>query len=168
MVTRTRGQPLQTFTGIASPKHEIGGPGENAYKVIDDDQTTYLVAPGVIDCMVLTVMLPGTGNNGALRARALAHYNNFGGPYVADLKKLFDSIRNTHGVQDSELLMAISHHTGARGTHCAKLGDLVGEAAPGLESLTLHAYGDPPKDNREKRVAVTIYLSPVGQIRGAQ
>ena len=173
MVASVRGLALQTFGGNAQPRHTIPGPGPTAFKMIDGmDRATYLVSPGVFDCAILTVVLPSQpvggliGSHRAQGARAMAHYNNFNGPKLDGLKTLFDSILRSHAAADNDLVVAIAHHTGARGKYYDSLATLVGQALPGLVSLTLHSYGVAAQGT--KLQPVTIYLAPDGQVKGTQ
>lgn len=173
MVMSVRGPALQAFVGNAQPQRTISGPGPTAFKMIDGtDRATYLVSPGVFDCAILTVVLPGKpvdgiiGSHRAQGARAMAHYNKFNGPNLDGLKTLFDSILRSHAAADDDLVVAISHHTGARGKYYDSLATLVGQAVPGLASLTLHSYGLAPPGQKIK--SVTIYLAPDGQVKGSQ
>lgn len=182
MVARVIGPALQAFVGNAQPQHTIPGPGPDAFKLIGGaDRMTYLVSPGVYDCAILTVFLPARpvnvanrpmptvvmGRHRAAGARAMAHYNNFNGPKLAGLKTLFDSILRSHAAAANDLVVSISHHTGARGGYYNTLADLVGQAVPGLASLTIHSYGAVVQQQRGLQ-PVTIYLAPDGQIRGSQ
>jgi hypothetical protein len=175
-MVKLRGPALQTFTGNAQPQHSISGPGPDAYKTIDaTDRTTFLVSPGVYDCAILTVVLPNRPRPGLIGghrpngARAMAHYNKFSGPKLDGLKKLFGGLLENYGAAPNELVVSISHHTGARGNYFDSLADLVGQAVPGLASLSLHSYGAVAHGGQQQKLnAITVYLAPDGQIKGSQ
>src|SRR5688572_1832628 len=176
MPVKLRGPALLNFTGNPQPQYAITGPGANAYKIIDStDGATYLVSPGVYDCAILTVVLPDKPVQGFIGthrpngARAMAHYNNFNGPKLDGLQKLFGALLKNYRAAPDDLVVSISHHTGARGKYYDRLADLVGQAVPGLTSLSLHSYGVAPAPGEKQGLkAITVYLAPNGQIGGSQ
>jgi hypothetical protein len=169
---------LTTFVGGAQPQHSILGPGRDAFKMFPGtDRATYLVSPGVFDCAILTIVLAGTPSQGrmgthrAQGARAMAHYNPFNGPQLDGLKTLFDSILRPYKAAPNDLVVSISHHADvkstSRGPNYEQLATLVGRAVPALSSVSLHSYGAIPSEG-QTRTAVTVYLTPAGDIRGSQ
>jgi hypothetical protein len=178
MLEKRWGRALTPFIGSAQPQHSIAGPGRDAFKMIPGtDRATYLVSPGVFDCAILTLVLAGRPSQGrmgthrAQGARAMAHYNPFNGPQLDGLKTLFDSILRPYGAAPNDLVVSISYHADVRstrrGANFEQLATLVGQAVPALSSVSLHSYGVIPSEGQTRK-AVTIYLTPAGDLRGSE
>lgn len=178
MALIVRGDPLETFAGNIQAQHSIAGPGPDAYKMLHGlDRQTFLVSPGVYDCAILAVVLPNVVVNGprglvigghrAAGARGMAHYNNFNGPKLAGITSLISSILRPYAAQDGQLEVTIAHHTGARGGYYNTLAGLVGQAAPGLATITLRSYGVVIEGQRGL-TPITVYLAPDGALTASQ
>jgi len=183
MVTTVAGPPLTKFAGQAQPRHEIPGPGADALKMIAaTDRATWLVSPGVVDCAILTIALgttrPGGGVMGGHRPtaaqatargviRAMAHFNPFSGPRAPAITALFNSCLAGQTATVNDLTVSISFHAGAHRPYTHQLATVVGQAVPGLNSLTTHGYGvaSPPGQTTKP---ITIYLSPSGVLSASQ
>jgi hypothetical protein len=179
MVMTVAGPPLTKFTGQAQPRHEIPGPGANALNIFaGDDLTTWLVSPGVVDCAILTIVLGTTRVMGGHRQggaqamgggviRAMAHFNPFSGPRVPAITALFNSCLAGQAATVNDLTVSISFNAGARRPYTGQLATAVGQAVPGLNSLTTHGYGvASPLGQTTRRV--TIYLSATGRLSASQ
>jgi hypothetical protein len=179
MAMIVQGQPLGAFAGNIQAQHPIPGPGPDAYKMIPGtDQQTYLVSPGVYDCAILAVVLPGVVINGppgepkigghrGTGARGMAHFNKFNGPKLEGIKALIDSVLRPRAAADHKLEVTIAHHTGARGAYYNALAGLVGQAAPGLATITLRSYGV-VFEGQKGLNPITVYLAPDGTVSASQ
>jgi hypothetical protein len=182
MVTTIAGAPLTRFAGHAQPRREIKGPGPDAVEMVPGtDVMTWLVSPGVVDCAILTIILgttrPGGGVIGGHRpggaqatargvVRAMAHFNPFSGPRVPAITALFNSCLAGQNATVNDLIVNISFNAGAHRPYVNQLATAVGQAVPGLQSLTTHGYGVGLHGQTTGRV--TIYLSPTGQLSASQ
>ena len=183
MVTTVAGPPLTKFTGHAQPQQALLGPGSNAYQMIpEDDVTTWLVSPGVVDCAILTIVVGTTraggevigghrpGGGGAMArgvVRAMAHFNPFSGPRAPAITALFNSCLAGLNATVNNLTVAISFNAGAHRPYTNQLVTVVGQAVPALHSLTTYGYGVASPQGQATRT-VTIYLSPAGRLSASQ
>ena len=146
MVTTVAGPPLTKFTGHAQPQQALLGPGSNAYQMIpEDDVTTWLVSPGVVDCAILTIVVgttraggevigghrPGGGEAMARGVvRAMAHFNPFSGPRAPAITALFNSCLAGLTATVNNLTVAISFNAGAHRPYTNQLVTVVGAGRP--------------------------------------
>jgi hypothetical protein len=183
MVTIVAGPALTKFSGHAQPQQSLPGPGSNAYQMIPEtDLTTWLVAPGVFDCAILTIILGTTRPGGAVIAghrpggdqvmargyiRAMAHFNPFSGPRAPAIAELFHACLAGQTATVNDMIVAISFNAGAHRPYTNRLATVVGEAVPALQSLTTHGYGVASPEGQSTK-PVTIYLSPTGRLSASQ
>src|SRR5262249_3799354 len=109
--------------GVASmsqPKQELKTP--SATPKCLNDLTTYLVAPGISNCVVLTAYHPAT------RSRAMLHYNQFGGNCDPGVKALFDGLGCP--VEELEITVACNQAVMKGGSSKPKLWEALGKVLP--------------------------------------